>query len=156
MMELIMSRFWLVIAGMMVTGALLFSFGALDDRSRDAAEMEGAESLARSIEALSSDVCEGTLMLEAKDLLPASGDPLRVYDGSIWIGEGASARAVDIGSSIVLISDGDQVDHLIIYSDDVLSIRSCGPLEVRVVQLEKVSATNLMVSTNFLHSSFVL
>lgn len=155
-MELIMSRVWLVIAGVMVTGAVLFSFGALDDHSRDAAEMEGAESLARSIGHLSSDVSEGTLVFEAKDLLPPNGDPLRVYNGSIWVGEGTSARAVDIGSPIALISDGERVDHLIVHSDDLLIIRSTGALEGREVQLEKVSATNLTVSTNFLHSSSVL
>jgi hypothetical protein len=156
MMELIMSRVWLVIAGIMVTGAVLFSFGALDDHSRDAVEMEGAESLARSIENLSSDVSEGKLEFEAKELLPPNGDPLRVYNGSIWVGEGTSAQAVDIRSSLVLISDRERVDHLIIYGDDLLILRSSGALDEREVQLEKVSATNLTVSMNFLHSSSVL
>ncbi len=156
MMELIMSRVWLVIAGLMVTGAVLYSFGALDDRGRSASEMEGAKSLARSIEVLRTDVCEGTLVFEAKDLLPAGGDALRVFNGSIWIGEGRTARAIDMSSPVVLISDGVRVDQLIIHEGDSLTVRSFGTLEERKVQLEKVSAMNLTVSTNFLHSSFVL
>jgi hypothetical protein len=156
MMDLIMSRVWLVIAGLMVTAAVLYSFGAMDDRSRNASEMEGAESLASSIEALSKDVYEGTLTFEAKDLLPAGGEPLRVFNGSIWIGEGTTARAVDISSPLVLISDGVRVDHLIVHGGDVLTIRSIGTPEEREVHLEKVSAMNLMVSTNFRQSSFVL
>lgn len=156
MMELIMSRVWLVIAGMMMTGAVLYSFGALNDNDRYASEMEGAEALARSIESLGTSVPEGTVVFEAKDLLPAGGGPLRVYNGSIWIGERATARAVDLPTPVVLISDGARVDHLIVDGGDVLIIRSIGTLEERVVQLEKVSAMNLMVSTNVLHSSFVL
>jgi len=156
MMELIMSRVWLVIAGLMMTGAVLYSFGVLDDNERNASEMVGAEALASSIEALSTSVHEGMVMFEAKDLLPNGGDPLRVYNGSIWVGDGATAQAVNMAAPVVLFSDGDRVSDIIVHSDDVLILRSIGALSEREVQLEKVSATNLMVSTNLLHSSSVL
>lgn len=157
MMELVMSRVWMVIAGTVLAGVVMAAFSGLDERTENAVTMEGASTLARTIISLSSGEHEGVVVIEADDILPAGHRHLTICDGSIWIVEGPSARAVVIPLGTILLDGEARTDRLMVVAGDVLIIRSCTSTEgSRTVQLEKVSATNLTASTNLLHSSAVL
>lgn len=157
MMELVMSRVWMVIAGLVLAGVVLSSFGALDDRTREAAELEGARALASTVEALGSNGQEGALTIIVDDILPDGHRSLTIYEGSIWIGAGPSAMAVTIPHGAVLMADEERVESLTLMAGDLLIARSyLDPDGNRAVQLEKVSATNFTASTNLLHSFSVL
>ncbi len=151
-----MSRIWMVLAGVMLTGAVLSAFGTLDDDARSEAEMVGVSSLIDTVEAMGRGAQEGRITVEVSDVLPTLDSVLTVYNGSIWVGEGPSAKAASIATPLVLVDGGAHVDGMTLRSGDAVIITAAGAPESRAVQLEKVSATNRTVSTNFLHSASVL
>ncbi len=156
MIEFVMSRVWLVIAGLAMAAAVLVAFTGLDDGTRDKAAMDGANALADLIEDLRVKGQIGEVRVDGRDVIFDDGHSLRVCNGSIWVQSGQEEHAVAGPRDLVLVEEGRAVDSLTIRPGDQLVLRSFMIGGKIGVQLEKVDATSLTASTNSLHSSSVL
>lgn len=136
MMEFVMSRVWMVIAGLAITAVLLTVFAGLDRSITEQEGQEGARTLARMIDALEDEGGSAEMRLEIDEVIAGQGTTLVVRPGSLWVEDGRTSEAVACSSSIVLLDDGHRVDSLQLARGDVIVIRS----SAGQVQLEKVSA----------------
>jgi len=136
MMEFVLSRVWMVIAGLAITAVLLAVFAGLDHSISDQEGQAGARTLARMIDALEDEGGSAEMRVEVDELITGQGTSLVVRPGSIWIEDGRTSEAVACSGSIVLFDDGHRVDSLQLARGDVVIIRS----SAGQVQLEKVSA----------------
>jgi hypothetical protein len=156
MIEFVMSRVWLVIAGLAMAAAVLVAFTGLDDGTRDRAAVDGANALADLIGDLRTNGQTGEVRIDGRDVIFANGYSLRVCNGSIWVQNGQTERAVVGPGDLVLVEGSHIVDTMTIRPLDQLVVRSFLSGGKMGVQLEKVDATSLTASTNSLHSSSVL
>jgi hypothetical protein len=156
MIEFVMSRVWLVIAGLAVAGVVVLSFTGLDDGARDKVAVDGANTLGGLIEELQNNGQTGEVRVDGQDILFDDDHTLRVCNGSIWVQSGSREHAIDGPRDLVLVEGHRDVDGLTIQRSDQIILRSFMVNGQIVVQLEKVDATSLTASTNSLHSSSVL
>ena len=134
-MEFVLSRVWMVIAGLAITVVLLAAFAGLDRDISDQEGQEGARTLARMIDALEDEGGSAEMRIEVDEVIAGQGTTLIVRPGSIWVEDGRTSEAVACSGSIVLLDDGHRVDSLQLTRGDVVVIRS----SAGQVQLEKVS-----------------
>jgi succinylglutamate desuccinylase len=135
MMEFVLSRVWMVIAGLAVMAVLLAAFTGLNQGMEERSDIEGAYSLAGIIDRLEEE--EGSVVMEV-DLDRTIADTETYFvlcPGSIWVHSGGSAHAVTSSGKIVLFDNGVMVDSLRLEKGDRIVIRSSSG----EVQVEKVS-----------------
>jgi hypothetical protein len=151
MIEFILSRVWMIMAGIAVMVVIVAAFDGLQDHMTQEAFTDGAEVLSEMIDAMEQEG-QGEVRVEMDALLSSSGTTMEVRPGSIWMHNGDQTRAVEC-PSIQLVDRGVHVPSITLTRGDAVIIRSTngGP-----VQVEKVSATALTPSTNLMHSSTVL
>jgi hypothetical protein len=152
MIEFVLSRVWMVIAGLAMIAVVLAAFNGLDQGVRDGADIEGAKALVGVIEEMSTVHGPAELRVQVDELLMGKGTFLEVRPGSVWVHGPDHARAVTCPTAIVLIDGGDVTDKLVLRSGDLVAVRTDGS----EVQLEKVFTTSLTASVNLAHSSSVL
>ncbi|MBI0584678.1 MAG: hypothetical protein ISF22_10700 [Methanomassiliicoccus sp.] len=153
MIEFVMSRVWMVIAGVAVMAVIVASFAGLDRNVQREVEMEGAETLAAVMNELAAWEGQGETRVEVDGLLIEREATIMICPGSIWVNGPSSSRAVGCATDLILVDGGRQVDSLELAHGDHVVIRTAGD---GIVQLEKVSATARTAETNLSHSSAVL
>lgn len=156
MIEFVMSRVWLVIAGLAMAGVVLVAFTGLDDGTRDRAAVDGANALADLTEELRTNGQVGEVRVDGRDVIFDDDYSLRVCNGSIWVQSGQKEHAVAGPRDLVLVEGNRTVDSLTIRRSDQLVVRSFMTGGKLGIQLEKLDATSLTASMNSLHSSSVL
>jgi len=156
MLEFITSRVWMIIAGLVLAGAIMGAFNGLDRQTVDQAALDRASSLGDVIEEMRWTGQTGEVRIDARTLLVDKSHSLVVNDGSIWVRSGGRSTAVDGPSGLVLLDDGTDVKELIVTWSDTVILSARAPGGTIVVQVEKVDATSFTASTNLLHSSSVL
>jgi hypothetical protein len=124
MIEFVMSRVWLIIAGLAVVAVVLATFAGLDAGTRDRGAADGANALADLMEGLRTSGQVGEVQVDGRDLLFDDGHSLRVCNGSIWVKAGSKERAVEGPQDILLVEGNRCVDVLTIQRSDRLILRS--------------------------------
>lgn len=129
MMEFVLSRVWMVIAGLAVMAAILASFAGLNGSVERGMDREGASALSSMVSDLQRSGATADLKVEMRDLLGGHGS----FSIKRWgIDAGGSAA---FHNMVTLIEGGREVEAMEVGPSDALMLRS-----VRgEVQLEKIS-----------------
>lgn len=129
MMEFVLSRVWMVIAGLAVMAAILASFAGLNGSVERGMDREGASALSSMVSDLQRSGATADLKVEMRDLLGGHGS----FSIKRWgIDAGGSAA---FHNMVALIEGGREVEAMEVGPSDALMLRS-----VRgEVQLEKIS-----------------
>ena len=135
MIEFVMSRVWMVIAGLAVAVVILAAFGGLNDSIAQSRNMTGAESIAEVIAELEAGDGTAEMSITIDRMIADKGDVILIHPGSIWVLGGGKGRAVACSPDIALLDNGQRVDELRLGCGDVIIIRAFSGQ----VQLEKVS-----------------
>ena len=135
MIEFVMSRVWMVVAGLAVAAAVLVAFGGLNDSITEHRSTAGAGSIADLIDELEAEDGAAEMRVAVDRMIADRGTALVIYPGSIWVQSDGQSRAVACSSNIALLDNGQRVDELRLGSGDVIVIRASSG----TVQLEKVS-----------------
>ena len=135
MMEFVLSRVWMVVAGLAVMAVLLAAFAGLNQGIEDRSEIEGAESLAGMIDRLEGEEGSVAIMVDLDRTITDPETCFVLNPGSIWVHGGGSAHAVAVSEDVILFDNGSKVDSLRLEKDDHIVIRSTSG----EVQVEKVS-----------------
>jgi len=132
--EFVMSRVWMVVAGLAVAAVIMAAFGGLNDGIAEHRSMAGAGSIADLIEELEAEAGAAEMRVTMDGMI-ADGETIVIHPGSIWVQGDGRSRAVACSSNIILFDNGRTVDELRLASGDVIVVRASSG----TVQLEKVS-----------------
>ncbi|MDW5563485.1 MAG: hypothetical protein SA339_09690 [Methanomassiliicoccus sp.] len=135
MMEFVMSRVWMVIAGLAVLTVIMAAFAGLDRKAEEAVDMEGASTLSSVISDLQRNEATAEMAVDMGAMISDQQVTFSISTGTIEINEGRRRGIAGFYEAVTLIIDGQAVDRLEVGRDDVLLIRS----SAGKVQLEKVS-----------------
>lgn len=155
MTEFLLSKLWMVIAGLAVMAAVMASFGSLDDRTAENGLKAEMASTSNILEELSS--CPvGTTVRIAPDI-PADS-VLRVGNGSLWLVRDGPDLLMPIRSEVIAMEGGVAVPYIEARPGDLFSATRMEINGARstVVQLEKTELSSFTASTNLRASSSVL
>ncbi|KQM11290.1 hypothetical protein AOA80_09020 [Methanomassiliicoccales archaeon RumEn M1] len=155
MMEFFLSKLWMIIAGLAVMGAILASFGALDDRTVEEGLMAEMASTSNILEEMNG--CPVGTMVRIVPDLPSEA-VLRIGNGSLWLVRGGPDIMVEIHSEVVAMEGGLVVPYVEAAPGGafIASRAEQNGTLVTVVQLEKTELSSLTASTNLRASSSVL
>ena len=155
MMEFLLSKLWLVIAGLALMAVVLASFGSLDDRM---AEGDLSRAMAATSNVLSEmETCPLGTTVRLTPEMP-SGSTMRIGNGTLWLVRDGNDLMLSCPAQVVAIENGRVVSF--IEASPGMSITATraavdGTI-VTVVQLEKTELSSSTASTNLLVSSSVL
>jgi hypothetical protein len=133
MIEFVLSRVWMVMAGLSVMVVVLAAFGGLDRSVERDADLAGASSLSAAVSDLQREGSTGELRVELNGVMSGEAS-YTIYRWGIEVrGAGHGDEFLDM----VTLLDGAPVDRLEVGPSDVLVIRAWSGQ----VQVEKVSTT---------------
>jgi hypothetical protein len=135
MMEFVLSRAWMVIAGLAVTAVILAAFSGLNGSVEREADLEGASALSEMISELQSKEDSLELRIDLGRIMLDQESTYLVREWGIELVENGYSRVAGTYNQISLIEDGRPVDCLHVGSKDILMIRSSSG----EVQVEKAS-----------------
>lgn len=154
MMEFLLSKLWLFLAGAAVLAVTVAAFGSLHDAFAEEGTRAAVDEV-RSVLAELDGCPPGTLVRLAPDL--PSGSALRVGNGTVWlVREGADIGLA--GPAVVALRDGSAVAYIEARPGDVMVAerRTAGDSVVTFVQLEKAAASSSTALTNLWASASLL
>ncbi len=155
MMEFLLSKLWMVIAGLAVMAVVIASFGSLDDRTTEDGLRDEMASASNILEEMHGCPA-GTTVRIAPDI-PADSI-MRVGNGSLWLVRDGPDLVIPIRSKIVAMEDGIAVPFVETRpGGHFLATRVViDGVQVTIVQAEKMKLSSFMASTNLRTSSSVL
>lgn len=155
MMEFLLSKLWMIIAGLAVMAAVLASFGSLDDRT---AEGDTMNALAATGDVLSEmESCPIGTTVRLSPEIP-SGSALRIGNGSVWLVREGNDLMISCSAKVTALENGEVIPFVeALPGQSITATRaSVDGTVVTVVQLEKTELSSSTAATNLFVSSSVL
>lgn len=154
MLEFLLSKLWMFIAGTAAIAVVLAAFGGLNGSLAEEGTRSAVEDVSGTLAELGS--CPvGTTVRLAPDLAP--GTVIRVGSGAVWLVRDGGDLMVT-GPTVVPRQDGHPAAYVEAGPDDTIVAQRLlvDGKTVTVVQVEKAAASSSTAATNRLASSSVL
>ncbi len=144
MMEFFLSKVWLFVGGIAVTGVLVLAFSGIDRSVSDDESQRRVDQLADALDAVSNTPDLVSFRLSVADYLPDARSSMLISKGYVCIQEGTDRSYASLHCAIVL-THANGSDDLTVSWDDILLVNKGmgvrGIIQVQVAKERTVSLT---------------
>ena len=136
MMEFFLSKVWLFVCGIAVTGVLLMAFSGMDHSVTDQESQRRVVQLAEVLDSVSDTPANVQISVTVADYLPQGSSSVSISKGYVCLDSGTERKCAGLHSSFVLAGiNGTEVDSLILFHGDILLVHK-DPAKKGVVQVQ--------------------
>jgi hypothetical protein len=133
MMEFFLSKVWLFVCGIAVTGVLVLAFSGMDHSVSDDETQRRVQQLAEIIDSVSNSADNVQMTIAVADYLPDESSSVSIKNGYVCVDTGTERRYASLHSSILLKCAGP-TDLPLVHGDLLLVHRD--PIKKGVVQIQ--------------------
>jgi hypothetical protein len=146
MMEFFLSKVWLFVCGIAVTGVLLMAFSGMDHSVIDDEAQRRVVQLAEVLDSVSDSPANVQLTMTVADYVPDGSSSVLISKGYVCFDSGTERKYAVLHSAIVLAGrNGTVVENLTLVHGDILLVHKDpahrGVIHVQVAKERTVSLT---------------
>jgi hypothetical protein len=146
MMEFFLSKVWLFVCGIAVTGVLLMAFSGLDHSVTDDELQRRVVQLAEVLDSVSDAPANVQMTIAVADYVPEGSSSVLITKGYVCLDSGTERSYASLHSAFVLAGrNGTGLDNLTLFHGDILLLHrdpaNKGVVQVQVAKERTISLT---------------